>query len=48
VDTLVFSVFADLRQPAADDRCGRLGLDQSGVRSISGPEEALAACWGGR
>jgi len=48
VDTLVFTVFAEPRHPVTDDRCGSLGLNQSGVRSISGPGQALADCWGGR
>lgn len=47
-ETPTFSVVATPRSAGADDPCGSLQLDQSGNRSISGPDGSIAACWGGR
>ncbi|MGD8356828.1 MAG: type IV pilin protein [Lysobacterales bacterium] len=47
-ETLTFSVIATPSDPDSSDSCGSLQLDQSGHRSISGPDGSLAACWGGR
>lgn len=44
------SVFTVLAEPvnAEVDRCGTLGLDHAGNRSISSDQAAVSACWGGR
>ena len=46
--SLVFTVVAEPKQARGDDPCGSLSLDQAGTRGISGSEEKLTACWGGR
>lgn len=44
------SRFHILAEPVLDEksRCGTLGLDHTGTRSISAPNGTLASCWGGR
>jgi type IV pilus assembly protein PilE len=46
--SLAFTLVAEPRRISRDDPCGSLSLDQAGTRGISGSEEKLAACWGGR
>jgi type IV pilus assembly protein PilE len=43
-----FSVIAEPLEAQRGDRCGRLTLDQSGTRGISGPRGELRSCWAGR
>jgi type IV pilus assembly protein PilE len=43
-----YRIIAEPIRPRGNDVCGNLSLDQSGTRGISGNQEALAACWGGR
>lgn len=43
-----FRVVAEPVHPDRMDRCGSLGLDQAGTRSIDGEPGMLSACWGGR
>lgn len=43
--------FAVIAEPVGDqgsDPCGSLSLDQSGTRSITGPDERTRKCWEGR
>ena len=45
--TLAFTVIAEPVRTRGGDVCGRLSLDQSGTRAISG-DGAVGDCWGGR
>ena len=45
---LSFRISAEPRTDSSGDLCGSLSMDQAGSRGISGPEDRLAACWGGR
>lgn len=47
-ESLLFTVVAEPRRPAADDPCGRLSLNQAGTRAISGDPDLTNSCWGGR
>jgi type IV pilus assembly protein PilE len=46
--TLVFRGIASPVERSNHDRCAELYLDQAGTRAISGKQEYLADCWGGR
>lgn len=46
--TLIYVARAEPLRPDRADRCGTLGIDQSGSRMISGASNRLADCWGGR
>lgn len=46
--TTVFTAIAIPLAAQLRDRCDELMLDQSGWRSISGPEELQRKCWEGR
>ncbi len=46
--TTVFTVIASPQAAQQLDRCQELSLDQSGWRSISGPQELQRKCWEGR
>jgi type IV pilus assembly protein PilE len=43
-----FLLIADPLKRQQHDICGRLSLDQSGTRGISGPQDKLHKCWAGR
>jgi len=43
-----FMLLAQPRGGQLNDICGTLSLDQSGSRGISGPQDRLLKCWGGR
>lgn len=43
-----YRITANPLNDAGQDPCGSLSLDQAGVRSISGSEDRLAACWSGK
>lgn len=47
-ETPEFRVVAEPLRTDRTDRCGHLGLDQAGTRSIGGDTSMLSACWGGR
>ena len=50
-ETAMTSNYVLIAEPVGaqrEDPCGRLSLDQSGQRSISGPAERLRQCWEGR
>jgi len=46
--TAEFRLIATPVSPAPDDYCGGLSLDQSGRRGVSGDQQNLDRCWGGR
>jgi len=46
--SLAFELHADPGQARRGDDCGGLSLDQAGTRRITGREEKLPDCWGGR
>ena len=45
---LGFTLIAEPRPADSEDLCGALTLGHSGRRGISGDEQHLARCWGGR
>lgn len=46
--TMIFAVIASPLGAQQEDTCKELSLDQSGWRTISGPEEIQRKCWEGR
>ncbi len=46
--SLAFRAIASPTTAFREDNCGELHLDQAGNRGISGKQDRLAACWGGR
>jgi type IV pilus assembly protein PilE len=44
-ETLVFTAWADPIGSQQADRCGSLGLDQSGLRQVSGEGADPGKCW---
>ena len=46
--TLAFSAWADPVGAQGRDPCGSLGLDQSGLRQVTGDGADAGKCWGGK
>jgi type IV pilus assembly protein PilE len=45
---LAYLITAEPVQSGYRDRCGHLGLDQTGSKTIGGANELLARCWAGK